>query len=260
MTPAEIYAQKRSQTAALIRRYTPDDDLHNELIARVRPAIAFDSKRSRDAEIAIGASKFGGAPDVPLGFDWPLAQGRKLDFLAQLDLEEIAPLDIERILPAKGLLSFFAPLLTEEHAPPVEVFHFARADKRASVPVQPYEFKVVKLVPRLIASALNISCAEYREAEGERELRGRGDDFDLPHELWPSDKYQMLGYPDSVQHDVRYEAGGDDWREWRLLFQINGDDEAETMWDDSGMLYWTIRAHDLEAGNFSDCRFHFQSC
>ena len=59
-------------------------------------------------EIPVGASKFGGIPDLPEGFVWPrLADGAPLPFLCQFDLAELAPYDRDGLLPKEGLLSFF---------------------------------------------------------------------------------------------------------------------------------------------------------
>lgn len=64
-----------------------------------------------------GGTRFGGVPDVPSDFKWPRfankgggddeAKPRPLSFLAQFNLEQIAPLDTEHMLPQKGILSFF---------------------------------------------------------------------------------------------------------------------------------------------------------
>ena len=70
MTPAEQYAQQRSHAVALIREHAPQR-LQQSLIDLLRPAIALNATRHDDS-IAIGASKFGGAPDVAAGFEWPV--------------------------------------------------------------------------------------------------------------------------------------------------------------------------------------------
>ena len=67
-----------------------------------------------------GSSKFGGRPDVPAGFVWPVFETKTLDndtvkprplaFLAQFDCARLAGLDPEGLLPRTGLLSFFYEL------------------------------------------------------------------------------------------------------------------------------------------------------
>ncbi len=106
MTPAETYAQKCLEAVELIRQHAPPR-LQDALIALLRPAIALSATRADDAQIPLGASKFGGAPDVPPGFEWPMWNDKPLGFLAQINLEEVAPFDVEELLPKSGLLSFF---------------------------------------------------------------------------------------------------------------------------------------------------------
>lgn len=66
------------------------------------------------------AGRFGGLPDVPADFVWPVFETdtfddpekkpRPLSFLAQFDCAVLAPLDTEGLLPAEGVLSFFYEL------------------------------------------------------------------------------------------------------------------------------------------------------
>lgn len=70
-----------------------------------------------EAEEAVGSSRFGGAPDVPEDFVWPVfetdtfddktVKPRPLSFLAQFRCEELAPYDSGELLPKTGVLSFF---------------------------------------------------------------------------------------------------------------------------------------------------------
>ena len=64
----------------------------------------------------LGATRFGGKPDVPPDFVWPAYEGesyehvvknRPLTFLAQFNCEQLAQFDKEHLLPDHGLLSFF---------------------------------------------------------------------------------------------------------------------------------------------------------
>ena len=66
MTPAEQTAQQRSHAVALIQEHAPQR-LQQSLINLLHPAIALNVERCDDDLIAIGASKFGGAPDVAAG-------------------------------------------------------------------------------------------------------------------------------------------------------------------------------------------------
>lgn len=73
-------------------------------------------------EYKLGATRFGGKPDVPSDFVWPRFEGesydhvvknRPLSFLAQFNCEDLAQYDAEHLLPDHGLLSFFYELDTQ---------------------------------------------------------------------------------------------------------------------------------------------------
>jgi uncharacterized protein YwqG len=84
------------------------------LAQSLRPAVRFAVEVCQEFEIPVGASKFGGAPDLPHDVDWPTwtnpsGQTRPLNFFAQVNLElatAAAPAPLG--LPEHGLLSFFA--------------------------------------------------------------------------------------------------------------------------------------------------------
>ena len=82
--------------------------------------------------------------------------------------------------------------------------------------------------------------------------------------------HQLLGHPMEVQGDMAEECqlvthgmycGGTDVdpraeelkpgaKDWRLLLQVDTDDDAEMMWGDCGRLYYWIRQQDLQARDF----------
>lgn len=71
---------------------------------------------ARKEKYKLCATRFGGQPDVPPGFEWPTFEGKSYDgvvksrpltFLAQFNCEELAQFDTEHLLPDHGLLSFF---------------------------------------------------------------------------------------------------------------------------------------------------------
>ena len=79
-----------------------------------REAIKISFEKASE-KLPVGASKFGGRPDLPSGFEWPYYGGKlygeefsyPLTFLMQINLEEIAPYDVEKRLPSRGFLYFF---------------------------------------------------------------------------------------------------------------------------------------------------------
>jgi uncharacterized protein YwqG len=85
-----------------------------------------------EAPASASASRLGGLPDLPLDVRWPRWHGEHLPFLAQLDLDEIGPVD--DALPDGGVLLFFSAMedppsgrLAEDRRS-ARVIHVPRAD------------------------------------------------------------------------------------------------------------------------------------
>jgi uncharacterized protein YwqG len=103
----------------------------NDNLARMaRNSIRIRTRKVNEESIAIGASKFGGTPDLPPGLEWPMnmvdlsemppgllddvnsalldSGGRyHLPFVAQFRLDDVAPYDLEDDLPSTGMLYFY---------------------------------------------------------------------------------------------------------------------------------------------------------
>lgn len=86
----------------------------------------------------------------------------------------------------------------------------------------------------------------------------------------PEPVHQIAGFPHPVQADAMEEQCESVTRglhrksvalattepapsaaDWRLLFQIDTDDNAGLMWGDTGILYFWVREQDARAGDFS---------
>lgn len=89
-------------------------ELKNKLKQTLKNSIRLEIGGKADLEL--GATRFGGRPDLPKDFEWCRYEGegcdgevkkRPLSFIAQFNLEEISKYDTENLLPEKGLLSFF---------------------------------------------------------------------------------------------------------------------------------------------------------
>jgi len=78
-----------------------------ELIKYIRPSLRLKSNRNSVEEI--GATKFGGAPDLPINMKWPNSEfdSNPYTFLAQINLSEIDSFEEEIKLPNNGMLYFF---------------------------------------------------------------------------------------------------------------------------------------------------------
>ncbi len=240
MTPTKEYAQKRAEAVELIQKHAPPR-LQDALIELLRPAIALCATKADDAHIPLGASKFGGAPDVPTNFEWPMWNDRPLGFLAQINLEEVAPFDVEELLPKSGLLSFF--YFTEDYEWPDgteegqtwRVFHFISPEFTR---VQAPQFAL----DNVIMSTGTIQFdAKWTMIEHPYYITGENNFVNYSDEetdgFWKLKKlingknaeHQLLGHPRQIQDDARYTAAyltkRDSWKEWQLLLQIGEDEE-----------------------------------
>ena len=92
-----------------------------ELLAKNSIELKIEGKET----YKLGATRFGGQPDVPADFVWPTYEGesydhvvkdRPLTFLAQFNCAELAKFDKEHLLPDHGLLSFFIPVSFSQFA------------------------------------------------------------------------------------------------------------------------------------------------
>jgi hypothetical protein len=110
-------ARQRNELRALLESSSiPEDDAKNAL-ALVRDAIAIDLAGTVKSSLA----RAGGTPDLPSESDWPRGKAGPLDFIAQIPLEQVAPLDVHDRLPASGLLSFFVGHFVDEATGELEV-------------------------------------------------------------------------------------------------------------------------------------------
>jgi uncharacterized protein YwqG len=82
-----------------------------KILELVRPHIHFTPRKGKVADGKSGASRFGGEPDLPVGTPWPIGPGydgdEAMDFIAQVDLADVARRDVDKLLPKTGLLAFF---------------------------------------------------------------------------------------------------------------------------------------------------------
>jgi len=88
-----------------------------ELHRAARPCLhLFEAGAAEQA--VIGATRFGGLPDLPLETEWPRApDDAPLLFYAQIALRDVAETPVAGLLPETGLLSFFAGDLQADPIP-----------------------------------------------------------------------------------------------------------------------------------------------
>ncbi len=218
-----------------------------------------------------GSSRLGGLPDLPPGVDWPRRDlvGTPLAFLAQVNLAEVAPADLERVLPATGILYFFVD--------PEDYFDFAPGDQdrwrvlySESIPTEGptpapsdlgdagrFPTYSVTSVPEWSLHHARVDDLPLTDSEREEYLDA------LPE----SPVHQLLGHPLPIQGDVmediasavrnHFDSPGERRtprlaaEDWTLLLQIDSHYEQNGwMWGDGGMLYFGIRREDLAVHRF----------
>jgi uncharacterized protein YwqG len=264
-------------------------DYVGALQALIRPSIRLTSEVVEDADTGSGQTKLGGRPDLPTDFKWPQYSGAPQSFIAQVNLAETHACDVDGVLPATGLLSFFydssqnvwgydpeedgawAVHYTPDsdalirHTPPTDLpaeasFGAVRLDPSPELTYAPWEFSEI--------AALNLTRDQkfaYADA--------LGDDEDMTI-------HRLLGHPDPIQGDMQLECqlvahglycgdasayrdprAGELARgasDWRLLLQIDSDDDAGMMWGDAGRIYFWMHKDDLAARNWEQSRLVLQ--
>ena len=181
-------------------------------------------KIARKETYKLGATRFGGKPDVPPDFVWPTYEGesydhvvkdRPLTFLAQFNCEELAQFDKEHLLPDHGLLSFFYETDTQcwgydpkdQGCARVYWFEDMSALSAADFPAdmeEDFKFPMVKIKVD--------SKYSYPSWEDFSEVFPDEKDDDAFNDAWevmtgedpedPDDRSQLLGWPDLIQNNM----------------------------------------------------------
>ena len=174
-------------------------------------------------KLAVGASKFGGRPDVPADFIWPVfetdtreddqVKERPLAFLAQFDCAQLAPLDPEGLLPKEGVLSFFYELESQrwgydpKDAGCARVFWFEGPLAPAEFPAELEEdFRLPEMAAQLFGGT---DAPDFQDACPALEYAWTANDYRIfdqaRRELgmdYPANRSQLLGWPDIIQNNM----------------------------------------------------------
>lgn len=229
---------------------------------------------------ALGGSKIGGAPDLPSQWAWPYDHNKPLAFLAQINLADIASLPIQTGLPETGLLYFFYDAVNQPwgevgeeggwrilyHQGPVTELRLTQPP--AELP------KEVRFPARAVAPEVDVTLPHPFTHLVQRDLCILGPEYWRLYESLHPDQvcHRMFGNPQKVQDDVfmhcqlahyRLSTDLNAWfddetverllpgaQDWRLLLQIDSDNELGMMWGDVGSLFFCIREDDLRQRRF----------
>ncbi len=255
------------------------------------PVVRIDTRRADAAAIPVGASHFGGDPDLPAGFAWPTAKGVPLGFLAQLRMADI-PASARVSLPDRGWLLFFYEMqagtwgFDPRDRDTFRVVYFDAPEGSLTRTRGPEELPEASRSANWSALSFTpgVSLPDPSDAPFEQlgvDLDAEGaqqaytDLLDRIHGRGATDAYHhLLGYPQVIQNDMRIEAQGassgtymgsadtiDEARfeelrrgasDWQLLLQLDSDESQGWMWGDMGTLFYWIRKQDLAARRFEN--------
>ena len=185
-----------------------------------------------DAPLGMTTSKIGGKPAVPADFEWPTYTGaicgdpndekktRPLSFLAQINLKDIAGMDVDHLLPQEGMLSFFYDLETmtwgfdPEDKGSARVFYFS-SETELQVADIPKSIDEENVIPELAVDfEPHVSLPGYGDND---ELLGISPDEDLDWDDFAEcretaggddneDITKLFGYPNVIQNPMEEEC------------------------------------------------------
>ncbi|HEX8230680.1 MAG TPA: YwqG family protein [Chloroflexia bacterium] len=289
-----------------------------ELESLIQPSIRIGTQPVSEDSLPVGASKFGGQPDLPPEITWPLSAtlvdvedipgeddtpwtGIPLAFLAQLNVPDVAEHDVEGALPSSGMLYFFLEVSDEtnfgSYVEERDSWRVLYYDGDSSVlvrtpypidlpeegrfsackvrfgheitvpPFESFDYEKLNLSKGIVGTSLEPMQGVEQANADKSEENSYGAIVQRLYQLSGGDTpaHRLLGYPDQIQGDLQKEAEVDskglNWDEvsnsdvgvsqWRLLLQIDTDEECGWCWGDAGRVYYLIQSDALRARDFS---------
>lgn len=221
-------------------------------------------------------SYLGGTPPWPAGAAWPNRDGAPLTFLACIDLASVqTALPVAWLPPAGRLLFFYDADKQPWGFDPKDrgswlVTLAAEGASLSTAPAGPLARQAVAFTridsypswerPQVVALQLTDAESELLIDGGDaafgkaphHQIGGfpdpvQSDEMELECQLVSNGLYcgDSSGYMSSRAKELREGAG-----DWRLLLQVDTDDDLGVMWGDGGILYFWIREEDARAGRF----------
>jgi len=196
-------------------------------------------------------SKLGGAPELPPHLSWPTGPDGPFAFVAQLDLADVRAAGGPEWLPAAGALFCFF----DDQLDRMVVLFADRGGERPSKPPAPLEPER-EFWERRVSFTSTIARPTIWWLDLHPLLLPAVEDLYNAH----APDHRVGGYPAELQSEclpVRCEGeaarrGFDPAQtDWRLLLQVDADDELGMVWVDEGRIYVLIREEDARAGDFS---------
>lgn len=244
------------------------------------PSIRLKAHAAEEAHLALGATRFGGSPDLPAEHAWPEHNGAPLPLVAQINLSEVVPYDTMHLLPVEGILSFFFDIDAFFDSWPrqqtvwrVLYSHAGAALERVSLSER--EAKSKHYRPSTMTFSLEMTLPDYSQYDA-ASIQRLGLSGPLTQEEEKAyyevqaglagtggatshiPLHRLLGHPDNVQWDMHNDLPGSP-TDWQLLLQVDSDGVPNTEWGDTGRIYYWIRPRDLARRDFSQVMLLLQS-
>jgi uncharacterized protein YwqG len=249
-------------------------DVHALAMGLARPSIHLVAAKKPTR------SHLGGAATVEIGDRRPSKDGKPLPLIAQLDLQELQEACPVTWLPGFGSLLFYYDHVAQDAwgFDPKDKASFAvvYAEQQASpsaaggVEETDLSFQAVKCVAKPSfpsADRPQVAALDLNDTETDRW------DEDIHQSFRSLPKHQVLGFPSTVQgdgmelecqlvsngiycgnssglEDPRAAALAPGEKDWRLLLQVDTDEQLGLMWGDCGLIYFWIREQDAAARRF----------
>lgn len=248
------------------------DALASAICSAARPALKIELIPVED-EIPVGATKFGGKPDLSEGISWPEYEDKLHTFIGQFRLDDFRQTQAGTLLPGTGLLSFFVfddPIETGQPAaegspggwkviyspdgsqlrrldPPKEFDEGNRLASECALRMQ----ETLDL-PNVNTYSLDQDYADEfiacRRAKSLGLTKEHGDSYEqILEALLPEreERSHLMGWShpqvladDPVEEDFNH------------LLTVASEEPMEWCWADGHQLFFSIRPDDLAAGDF----------
>lgn len=258
------------------------------LLDCVKPSVRINLLDKSGEEVEIGISKLGGCPDLPEDITWPIWRDVPLSFIGQFDLSEISTHRLEEPIPTEGMLFFFYDAeqrtwgFDPEDRGSWRVF-YSNVEKKDLKRTQfPGELPLASRFQECSIQFVQDLTFPPSQSELVEELHLDDDVFtyidfrvDARKIANESEKvHRLFGYPDQIQNDMKLEcqlvsnglycgdgSGYLDSRrseieeganDWKLLLQIDSEQEIGMCWGDVGRLYFWITSSNLKESKFDE--------
>lgn len=229
--------------------------------------------------ISPAASSLSGAPLLDAALTWPQRNGQPLDFLAQLNLEEIP--QTGHVRPAHGLVSFFydaanPPWGSEANDRTGTVVLFTPDPANARPLLKPGSPPHAPPRKPLAFPQAAAFCLPEKQSDRLDDFIQNADDTTAEtvsdmqmtlSEANPPDGNRVLSAPAVIQNDMDDDLasaagflGLPQDTAWTMLLQLDSDRDLGWCWGDAGSLYFWIPSDDLATGRFDRVWTILQCC